>query len=414
MRIAFFIDGTFLPERDGASTRFARLPAEICRAGLGVCVFHAFRGWSRLERIAEEPYPTYFFHPKNYYNNLTLLVDLITRENIDVVQMNDLETIQNVGLPLARATGVRLVYEALYHSGTLARQLGLPESQLGAIRSLETKVAESVDHIITFSEPDRQRWLDFSQAPVDRISVVPFGVDCAADTAGSGWIGRPSVAFIGNGYFEPNRRAIDRIATDIWPALQSRLADASCLIVGDMSPQLRARCLRAGIEMAGEVADPRPVLRNCSVGIAPVSEGSGIRVKLLHYLAAGLPAIATSVAAEGLVFPALIIEDSISAYADIVQGLVTNPQRVTRLVQESQDLLRREYAWAHIAHIAKETYRRVLHRPTRERPALTPHSNGVPMWLDEALRSDRFAGCDDLGHIAYEYGVACDGAVNMY
>ncbi len=141
MRVAFFIDGTFIPERDGASTRFSRLPAAVARSGHSVCVFHAFRGWSQLDSIATEPYPTYFFKPTTYYNDLSLLAKLIAVEGIDIIQMNDLETVQNVGLPLAAATGTRLVYEAHYHSGTLASQLGLTFERQAEVRDLEGRVA---------------------------------------------------------------------------------------------------------------------------------------------------------------------------------------------------------------------------------------------------------------------------------
>lgn len=414
MRIAFFIDGTFIPERDGASTRFARLPAAICHSGLGVCVFHAFRGWSSLERISMEPYQTYFFNPDNYYNNLNLLVGLLHREHIDIVQMNDLETIQNVGFPLANATGVKLVYEAHYHSSTLARQLGLPEAKQCAIRALEKLVVNNVDHIITFSKPDRQRFIGISKAASDRVSIVPFGFDCETSGTDCGWAGRPSMVFIGNGYFEPNRRAVVRIISEIWPTLRSRRSDASCLIVGDMSAQLKKTCREKGIDVAGEVPNPNALIRNCAIGIAPVSEGSGIRVKLLQYLAAGLPAIATSSAAEGLDFPAIVIEDRISFYANVIIDLLANSRQVDRLVLESRDILSRKYTWEKIAMIAKETYRQVAERPTRDRPVLCNRFDSLPIWLHEALRSGRFPERHNLTDVSYTYGVAHDGSISLY
>lgn len=414
MRIAFFIDGTFIPERDGASTRFARLPSAISRSGLSVRVFHAFRGWSCLERIAKEPYLTYFFNPNNYYNNQNLLARLINHESINIIQMNDLETIQKIGIPLAHATGVKLVYEAHYHSSTLARQLGLPKAKIKTIESLERKIADNVDHIITFSDPDRQRWVGLSRVFPDRVSIVPFGFDCANSRTDFGLAGWPSVVFIGNGYFEPNRRAVMRIVSEIWPSLRSRITDSSCLIIGDMPAKLRTACLKVGIKVAGEVPDPSELIRSCAIGIAPVSEGSGVRVKLLQYLSAGLPVVATSAAAEGLTFPAIVIEDRLSFYANVIQDLLADSQRVERLVQESQYLLMQKYTWKDIAETAKETYRRVTNRQTRKRCDPGPRFDDLPMWLDEALRSGRFAGYDDRADIAYTYGVAHDGTISLY
>jgi polysaccharide biosynthesis protein PslH len=414
MRVAFFIDGTFIPERDGASTRFSRLPAAVARSGHGVCVFHAFRGWSQLDRIAREPYPTYFFKPATYYNDLSVLARLVAAEGIDIIQMNDLETVQNVGLPLAATTGTRLVYEAHYHSGTLASQLGLPFERQAEVRDLEVSVASSVDHIVTFSEQDLLRWILESNTHAERISIVPFGVDVTTPVNVNGWEGSPSIVFLGNGYFEPNRRAIKRIADTIWPALSRRRGDATCMIIGAMPTDLRDACLKVGVSLAGEVPDPGMHLRGCGVGIAPIFEGSGIRVKLLHYLGSGIPAIATSCAAEGLPFAAIRIEDRIECYADVIEGLLSDVEEVRRMVFESQCLLNRRYTWEHVAAVAVKTYEGVLNRPTRNRPPAGVRAGRMPLWLEEALQSGRFDGCDDFATVQFSYGVAGDGRIKLY
>lgn len=379
-----------------------------------MCVFHAFRGWSQLDRIATQPYPTYFFKPGTYYNDLELLSGLIAAEAIDIVQMNDLETVQNVGLPLAAATGVRLVYEAHYHSGTLAAQLGLSFDRQAEIRCLEEYVGSSVDHIITFSEQDLKRWRQESNAEAERISLVPFGVDVTTSVDVHGWVGSPSVVFLGNGYFEPNKRAITAIAETIWPALRRRRSDASCTIIGAVPADIREICLRLGIQMPGEVPDPCAFLRGAGIGIAPIFEGSGVRVKVLHYLASGLPAIATSCAAEGLRFAAIRIEDNLERYADVIEEMLADGENVRRKISESQGLLSRTYKWEHIAGLAVQTYAQVLCRPIRARLSTHTRHARMPMWLEEALLSGRFSDSNDLSSVEFSYGVARNGGIELY
>src|SRR5438270_6173303 len=99
MHIGIFIDGTFIPERDGASTRFAHLPTKLAEAGVEVVVFHCFRGWSQLRRVCEQPYTTYFFPPKVFYSDLPLLKRLVQEQQIDILQVNDAETMRLIGFP---------------------------------------------------------------------------------------------------------------------------------------------------------------------------------------------------------------------------------------------------------------------------------------------------------------------------
>lgn len=186
------------------------------------------------------------------------------------------------------------------------------------------------------------------------------------------------------------------------------------MIIGAVPRDLRDACLRVGVCVAGEVSDPGMHLRGCGVGIAPIFEGSGIRVKLLHYLGSGLPAIATSCAAEGLPFGAIRIEDRIECYADVIEGLLSDVEQVRRMVFESQCLLNLRYTWEHVAGVAVNTYERVLSRPTRDRPPAGVRAGRMPIWLEEALQSGRFAACDDLADVQFSYGVARDGGIKFY
>ncbi|HKC63166.1 MAG TPA: glycosyltransferase family 4 protein, partial [Pyrinomonadaceae bacterium] len=312
MRIGIFIDGTFIPERDGASTRFAHLPTKLAKAGVEVVVFHCFRGWSQLERICNQPYTTYFFPPEVFYTDLNLLRHLVREQRIDIIQVNDAETMQVIGFPLSSILNIRTVYEAHYHTSTLARSLGLPQDRIQSLELLEHEVGMHADEIITFTEQDRQRWITFSGCDRQRVSVVPFGVPSVKFTTGKR---KAQMLFLGNMYYEPNRRAVECIIKDILPIVRSLCSEVHTVIAGDIPENLRELCQSAGMEVIGETPDLTPWLCESLVGLAPVSEGGGVRVKILQYLSNGLPVVATPVAAEGLIFPALFQEDNLTKYA---------------------------------------------------------------------------------------------------
>ena len=70
------------------------------------------------------------------------------------------------------------------------------------------------------------------------------------------------------------------------------------------------------------------VLGVSGIGIAPLLEGAGTRLKILEYLSSGLPVVSTSVGAEGLQIENgrnIVIEDDIEQF----------PKHIIRLLKDN-------------------------------------------------------------------------------
>lgn len=412
MRLGVFIDGTFIPERDGASTRFAKMPRHLADQGTDIVVFHCYRGWSDLARISSEPFRTYFFPPEVFYNDLDCVTRIARDERLDIIQMNDAETVQRIGYPLADALDLRVVYEAHYHTSTLATALDAPPSRIEALKTLEADMAKHVDHLIVFTEADRQRWVSLSEFPKSRISVVPFGVE--AVVAESAATKRHSIVFLGNLFYEPNRRAVQRIVSEILPIVRSLRPCTQAVIVGDIPTDLREQCVAADIEVTGEVADPLPWLLEAAVGLAPVSEGSGIRAKILQYLGAGVPVVATEPAAEGLTLPSVFLENSSQAAALRCVDILERPSHYEFVVRQTGTILRRGLLWRDIAHVATGVYSNLMNSPPLRRPSANLLSPDLPMWIQEVFRNGRFIDADTSPLGSYRFGVAGRGEFKTF
>jgi glycosyltransferase involved in cell wall biosynthesis len=413
LRIGIFIDGTFIPERDGASTRFANLPRHLSNLGIGIVVFHCYRGWSQLDLISREPYPTYFFKPENYYSNLSLIRNLLLKEHIDIIQMNDLETMHRLGFPLAKDLGVYLIYEALYHSSTLAKQIGPSSKEIALIKRLEHEASRYSDEIITFTNEDRLRWMKFSNCKEERVSIVHFGVNIDSNILPI-TDREPYLLFLGNMYFEPNSRALKRIIYEIYPTVKSQYPKAKCLIIGDVPNSERELCKKEGLELTSEVPDIKPWLYKCKAGLAPIFEGSGVRVKILNYLACGIPVVSTSVAAEGLNFPALFVEDDIKSFSFLCANILRQSKSLEQAICDTLKILKSNYIWEKIACESLNVYEKVLTRSQNKRPNNLISLCSLPMWLNEVIRKGRFPEARDLVDIKYQYGVATEGKVEFY
>jgi glycosyltransferase involved in cell wall biosynthesis len=138
-----------------------------------------------------------------------------------------------------------------------------------------------------------------------------------------------TLLFVGSFRHDPNRVALDWFVRDVLPLILARRPEVRLVIAGSDPPPPHTYADKAGaLEMLGLVDDVRVPLARCAVFICPVLSGSGVRVKLLEAFAAGIPAVSTTIGAEGLArkdgeFCALA--DRPADFADRVLKLLEDP-----------------------------------------------------------------------------------------
>ena len=125
-----------------------------------------------------------------------------------------------------------------------------------------------------------------------------------------------NVLFIGVCKYQPNEEAISLIKEIIAP----KLKNINFLLLGKDC----VRYKHNNIISLGFVKDIRKSVSKADICIAPILHGGGIKTKVLLYLSAGKPVIATAKAFEG--FPIKngingIIEDDITKYPEIINKL---------------------------------------------------------------------------------------------
>lgn len=111
----------------------------------------------------------------------------------------------------------------------------------------------------------------------------------------------PVFAFVGRLGYVPNRDALRRLVSDVWPALQTRWPAARLRVIGAGANRALRRLLqRPGIELAANVADIRPHMEDVVALLVPMRLGGGIQTKILEAMAAGVPVISTSFGFRGI------------------------------------------------------------------------------------------------------------------
>lgn len=174
--------------------------------------------------------------------------------------------------------------------------------ELRAVTRAERRLARRASRLLAASDRDARALAERLQVPIERIAVMPNGVDTGYWRRGREALGRDQVVFTGVMSYEPNADAAALLVREIMPLVRERLPEARCSIVGrDPTPELRALGETRGVCVTGFVEDLRPFLEEASVFAAPLRYGAGIQNKLLEAMAMELPSVVSPLVAGGLV-----------------------------------------------------------------------------------------------------------------
>jgi glycosyltransferase involved in cell wall biosynthesis len=180
-------------------------------------------------------------------------------------------------------------------------------------------------------------WRRATGAP-NVVHVPPFALGLSQDPQDAAQAlggpeavgGPPRVLFLGTLDTATNTGALDWFLGRVWPTVLAGHPDVVLDVVGrGPSPALRRRLEAAErVELAADVPDVGPYLRRAAVAVNPVISGSGVNIKLVEYLDAGLPLVSTSLATEGLPLrPGVDLEvhDDPAGFASAVLRLLEHP-----------------------------------------------------------------------------------------
>jgi glycosyltransferase involved in cell wall biosynthesis len=118
--------------------------------------------------------------------------------------------------------------------------------------------------------------------------------------------------------------------------------------------------------VTGEVPDIRAHLAGASVFVCPVRLGSGLRVKLLEAMAAGVPIVSTTLGTDGIPVcngEHLLVADTPEMMARGVELLLDDAELRVRLSRAGRALVRERFAWDRTIAMLEQTLRAVMRQP---------------------------------------------------
>ncbi len=362
-----------LPLSAGGKIRIVQLARALCALGVEVTIiapFHVTQRRFLAERepftLCEVPYPFLVpflltnrpfpygalvsFHP-GYRALLPLSLAGFDVCQFDHPAFVDLVRGVPASMPVVYSSqNVEFDYVRAESPAGLVRRLS------GArVRTLEARVAERSAHVFACSEGDQRRFVELYGVPNDRISVIPNGIDLkAADAQGARQADAPPLTRAGycfsrralftGGAVAHNHEAVRVLLTRVAPALEH---EVEFVIVGACARRFR-RHRRPNVLLDPD-GDISQYIRPGTIGLNPVEKGSGTSMKLLHYLAHGLPVLSTPFGLRGFQeFSPWVTTANIDDFPEALRRELPAPPGVRKKLAR--------YEWHRIAAEALQIY----------------------------------------------------------
>jgi len=214
--------------------------------------------------------------------------------------------------------------------------------QLDRARRFEIQAIRNSSRTLVTSETDRAAILSETPESASKIRVLPNTIDTERIPALPDASESRNVLFVGDFNYVPNQEAAEFVSETLAPNLPT----GRFLLVGSNPPSGIVGV--PNVVAPGRVPDLQEILRDAAVCIAPLRHGSGTRVKILTYLAAARPVVATTKAVEGL--PVidgvhLLIRDDPTEFRDAVQRLLDDPKNRRGLGMRGRELVESKFDW---------------------------------------------------------------------
>jgi len=212
------------------------------------------------------------------------------------------------------------------------------------LKTYEIAQFDIYDHLFCLSKDDLQGFVQLGFQ--NEASIIEIGLKMSNYNPKKGHANQ--IGFIGSLDWQPNKNALLWFINKVWPKLNAD-SNLKLAIAGRNTPEEIYALASDKIKVLGEVNDALTFINEQHIFIAPILEGSGVRVKILEAMAMGKAVVSTSMGAMGIQAKdqrEFSIADTSSEFAEAILKLHHNPLQVESLGQSA-----RKFCLAHHDHL---------------------------------------------------------------
>ena len=232
--------------------------------------------------------------------------------------------------------------------------------QLPFARAMERFMYTPFRRAVVIAEEDRGQLLKLQ--PKLRVEVIPNGIDLERFPPPDMQRDPATLLFVGNYDYAPNQDAARLLLDSIMPQLWRDLPHIKMQFVGVNPPEWMRQIDDSRVEVTGHVPAVQPFLARATAFVCPLRIGAGLKNKLLEALAAGIPVVATPLAAAGIHVvdgeSALLRQPS--DFAAGVTQLLRDAALRENLSRRGRELIETRYTWTRVADAYEALYAELI------------------------------------------------------
>ncbi len=375
-----------IPPITGVTYRLYYLSRRLTENGLKVKIFICNRNIKNIndeKLLYENSQLEYHIIPEKVFYNSSKLLRIIKREDINILQFEDSVSV--------------LRYEKIFHNlnipvclemhdveASLKEMLNYCDGDIRKTNEVSNKACKLVNRVICMTTLDYFELINKIGTKKNKLEIVPNPIDTRVFKFLGANIKSDNIIFIGNMFYWPNQNAALNIINEIVPKVLNSNKNTKFYFIG-MVPKKIKKFENKNIIFIGKTKDINRYLKKATIALCPVSEGSGMKVKILNYCAAGIPVITTNIGLSGYEeVKSLILENKITNYPNIVINLLKDKKKILEIGKANRRYIVKNFNIDLLSEKIIKIYQNILQNNTyKNKSNLNNYKVPFPLWISE-------------------------------
>lgn len=302
------------------------------------------------------------YHIKRFISKemKTRIISLLKEEDFDIIQMESIFLATYAPI-IRKYSKAKLVLRApniehvIWEKTALSTKNPFKRQYLNqlasSLKTFELKNINAFDGVYPVTKVDEDFFIE--NGCTKPCVGVPVGIE-TADFVDKETAEPNSLFHIGSMDWIPNQQGIKWFIDEVWDDIHRDLPNLKVYLAGRAMPDWLLNLDKENIIIYGEVPDSARFIYSKDIMIVPLLSGSGIRIKILEAMSLKKCIIATSQAAEGILYENnvnIVIANSPKEFKDSIKKCINDKPFCQMIAQNAEKLIAEKY---NINAVAKE------------------------------------------------------------
>lgn len=352
-----------IPPNTGVTYRLYFLSKKLTEKGLKVKLFLCNRNINSdkdAESLFESSAVEYHIIPEKIFYDVKKMKGIIKENSLNILQFEDAISLlryYEIGMKL----NIPICLEMHDVETTLKEFLGYCKNEIKNAQTISHNACKLAQAIICMTSLDRSELIRKVNVSKSKLTLISNPVDLDQFPYYGPYVKLFKIIFVGNMFYWPNKNAVEQIAQKIYPRIIKKVKDVKFYFIGMVPKEIRKKYEKDDFVFTGSVDNLNKYLKIATIALCPVTEGSGMKVKLLNYCAAGLPVITSKIGASGYEkVKSLLIENDIDNYSNIVVYLLNHQSELRRIGRSNRKYMEKNFDINNIADKTIQLYKKTI------------------------------------------------------